>query len=97
MRITEQLMDAAMTATIAFTKLYDGSAVVFSPIGEVAAIDCAKSNKRIALFTQNTPPGYFSIGVGDKANPDDVKGKHLPLSELSAEPVLQLMEAEFAK
>lgn len=97
MTITEQLMDAAITATNAFTKLYSNAAVSFSPMGDIAIIDCIKSNKRIALFTENTPPGHFGIGVGDKANAGAVKGQQLPLSKLSAATILEFMEAEFAK
>lgn len=97
MTITEQLMDAASTATITFTKLYSNAAVSFSPMSDIAIIDCIKSNKRIILMTENTPPGHFTIGVGDKANPNAVVGKQLPVSQLTPATVIELMELEFVK
>lgn len=103
MSIAEQLMGTVSTATSAFMKCCPEAAVSCGPMRDIGSpgfaviVDCNKYNKRIAVFVLDAHPDVFTIGVADKATPDKATSKQLPLSQLTAETILNYMEAEFSK
>lgn len=95
--IIQKIHSIAFQANDFFAKCHEQSLTTMAIIGNAVIVDCALSNRRLALMTLDQYPGIVGAAVGVLGDDKSEPVGEFPVESLTASQVLNIMEKHFMR